>query len=211
MLTLPHSNASFFCRFRAVVLSCAIYSSLLSLFSESLLVSFLKRKQCTCFTHTELEFQKSPELLLVLIYSVSFSSQTRACNVCSLVLPGEEKASLMAVQCIESWESLTHSLLFLTVPVLGITSIVEVICKQGAWNSPPPPSFNETNLHAKPKPKIQVASNDCFWCFTGAQSHPFILSVSFGMRIAIAELLWRQLFLHYIHSGWKYKILHERL
>lgn len=86
MLTLSHLKASLLCHFRAVVLSCAVNSSLLSLFSSG------HGKQHTSFAHTELEFKKGPELLPALIYSVSFSSQMRARNVCSLVLPGRRES-----------------------------------------------------------------------------------------------------------------------
>lgn len=86
LLTLPHLKASLLCHFRAVVLSCAVNSSLLSLFSSS------HRKQHTSFTHTELEFKKGPELLPILTYWVSFSSQMRTWNVCSLLLPGRRES-----------------------------------------------------------------------------------------------------------------------
>lgn len=76
---------------------------------------------------------------------------------------------------------------------LNIICITKIICKQGVQNSfLLPTSFNETNLHADHKLDQVI--------FSGISqkpslSHPFILSVPLGTRNAIAQLLWRQMFL----------------
>lgn len=80
LLTVSHLNClAPLPHFRVVVLSCAVNSSLLSLFSSG------HGKQHTdCCTHRN-EF--SSEILPVLIYSASWSSQIRTWNAHSLVLP----------------------------------------------------------------------------------------------------------------------------
>lgn len=85
-------------------------------------------------------------------------------------------------------QNLLHTVFCFSLLVcLNIICITKIICKQGVQHSfPLPTSFNDTNLHANLKLDQLV--------FSGISqkpslSHSFILSVPFGIRNAIPQLL----------------------
>lgn len=157
--------------------------------------------------HTQNWLQERPWVSQpVLIYLVSFTSQTRTWNVYSLVLPRRRESKCNSCAAPIKFRISHMVFCFLLLVCLNVIYITKIICKQGVQNSfPPSTSFNETKLHVNPKLDLIV--------FSGISqkpslSHPFILSVPLGIRNAIAQLLRRQLFLQFIHSGWKQEIWH---